>query len=331
MSKTDKVKLDGVAAGAQKNTVTGVKGNAESSYRTGNINITPANIGLGNVNNTSDANKPISTAAKNALDTKISKSTELTNEDLNTITTEGFYHAADANTCANKPSNVKHFGMWVFRTGVGGASGNHYIQFLYSDNLERGHIRYFDGSNISKWFIIPNSADLAKCLPLTGGTMTGQIATNKVGGTWIAGRNNALIAVKSTPASNFTPVFSAKTTNGSWQVGAYTNDELYFVYTKDTDVTAGNNNATNWRVNPNTGVLTGLNIVGNAGSATKLQTARKINGVVFDGTKDITVSSTPPLATESVNGLMSAADKAKLNKINYVFGVDATGPYIEEI
>lgn len=34
--------------------VAGVKGNAESSYRTGNVNITPADIGLGNVKNTSD-------------------------------------------------------------------------------------------------------------------------------------------------------------------------------------------------------------------------------------------------------------------------------------
>ena len=42
--------------------VTGVKGSSESTYRTGNVNITPANIGLGNVNNTSDASKPISTA-----------------------------------------------------------------------------------------------------------------------------------------------------------------------------------------------------------------------------------------------------------------------------
>lgn len=45
MSAADKKKLDGIAAGAQKNTITGVKGNAESNYRTGNINLTPANIG----------------------------------------------------------------------------------------------------------------------------------------------------------------------------------------------------------------------------------------------------------------------------------------------
>ena len=45
MSSTDKAKLDGIAAGAQVNSITGVKGNAESSYRTGNVNLTPANIG----------------------------------------------------------------------------------------------------------------------------------------------------------------------------------------------------------------------------------------------------------------------------------------------
>ena len=47
--------------------VTGVKGNAETTYRTGNVNITPANIGLGNVDNTSDQDKPVSTAQQEAL------------------------------------------------------------------------------------------------------------------------------------------------------------------------------------------------------------------------------------------------------------------------
>lgn len=41
----EKNKLSGIEAGAQKNTVTGVKGNAESSYRTGNINLTAENVG----------------------------------------------------------------------------------------------------------------------------------------------------------------------------------------------------------------------------------------------------------------------------------------------
>ena len=67
-SATERTKLSGIAAGAQVNTITGVKGNSESSYRNGNVNITKANIGLGNVDNTSDANKPISTTQQLAFD-----------------------------------------------------------------------------------------------------------------------------------------------------------------------------------------------------------------------------------------------------------------------
>lgn len=64
----EKNKLAGIAAGAQVNTITGVKGNAETGYRTGNVNITPANIGLGNVDNTADVNKSVNyaTTASNA-------------------------------------------------------------------------------------------------------------------------------------------------------------------------------------------------------------------------------------------------------------------------
>lgn len=53
--------------------VTGVKGDAEEDYRQGNVNITKANVGLGNVDNTSDLNKPISTATQAALKLKEDK------------------------------------------------------------------------------------------------------------------------------------------------------------------------------------------------------------------------------------------------------------------
>ena len=51
--------------------VTGVKGDAESTYRIGNVNITKGNIGLENVDNTTDLDKPISTATQTALDLKL--------------------------------------------------------------------------------------------------------------------------------------------------------------------------------------------------------------------------------------------------------------------
>ncbi len=52
--------------------VSGVKGSAEEEYRHGNVDISKANIGLGNVDNTADIDKPISTAVQAALDNKVS-------------------------------------------------------------------------------------------------------------------------------------------------------------------------------------------------------------------------------------------------------------------
>lgn len=66
--------IDNEITNIATNRVSGVKGDSETSYRTGNVNITKANIGLGNVNNTSDADKPISTATQNALNLKEDKS-----------------------------------------------------------------------------------------------------------------------------------------------------------------------------------------------------------------------------------------------------------------
>lgn len=53
-----------VAEIAKSGGVTGVKGDAETEYRKGNVNITKANIGLGNVDNTADANKVVKEAKK---------------------------------------------------------------------------------------------------------------------------------------------------------------------------------------------------------------------------------------------------------------------------
>ena len=63
--------LDGITGGG---VVTGVKGSAETEYRKGSVNLTKANIGLGNVDNTADMDKPVSTAMQTALDAKANAS-----------------------------------------------------------------------------------------------------------------------------------------------------------------------------------------------------------------------------------------------------------------
>ena len=90
----EKNKLSGIAAGAQVNSITGVKGNTETTYRTGNVNITPANIGLGNVGNF----KAVSTVASQGLsDTE--KSNARANIGAGTSSFSGSY-----NDLSNKPT-----------------------------------------------------------------------------------------------------------------------------------------------------------------------------------------------------------------------------------
>lgn len=83
----------------QSGNVTGVKGNAESSYRTGNVELTPENIGLGNVGNF----KAVSTMASQGL-----SETEKTNARTN-IGAAPTSHASTATTYgASSSTNYGH-------------------------------------------------------------------------------------------------------------------------------------------------------------------------------------------------------------------------------
>ena len=96
----DETKLDGIAAGAQVNTVTSVNtrtgavtGLAEASdltAHTGNTSnphsVTKAQVGLGNVDNTSDVNKPVSTATQTALAGKVDKTGDVMTGSLTATT-----------------------------------------------------------------------------------------------------------------------------------------------------------------------------------------------------------------------------------------------------
>lgn len=93
-------------------------------------NITP------NSNNTYDlgssSNKWKNIYANNVEAANIAVNKTLTNENLNNVTTPGFYNAGGGNTCANKPSGVDHFGLYV----VHRASGSYYTQRIFNDTAQ---------------------------------------------------------------------------------------------------------------------------------------------------------------------------------------------------
>ena len=101
MTAAERSKLAWIEAWAEKNTVTGVKWSAENDYRTWNINITKENIGLWNVDNTSDADKPISTAVQAALNNK-----------ANSVHTHAISDITDLQTTLNQKAlktQIKYF------------------------------------------------------------------------------------------------------------------------------------------------------------------------------------------------------------------------------
>jgi hypothetical protein len=91
-STAEKTKLAGIEAGAQVNTVTSVAG------KTGVVTLTKADVGLANVDNTSDLSKPISTATQTALNLKANTA------NLSTVATTGSY--ADLSGKPTIPSKV---------------------------------------------------------------------------------------------------------------------------------------------------------------------------------------------------------------------------------
>lgn len=155
-------------------------------------------------------------------------------------------------------------------------------------------ITSFDGSSTKTTNITPSAIGAAAAshshpyLPLSGGTMTGTI--DKVGkaSSWINARDNATIrnTGMSSNDSNFYPVISSKTLSGSWAVGGY-QDRLYFSYTSDKNYTAGTNTSVGTYIDTD-GLYHGI-----VTAATKLNTARTINGVSFDGTANITITANP--------------------------------------
>ena len=81
-------------------------------------------------------------------------------------------------------------------------------------------------------------------LPLSGGTMTGQIKGNNKGGAWIAGRSNAAIYQPRNTENDWHPVIGFKTKTGSWEFGNVGDDLATFSWGSDSNYTAGTNSTT---------------------------------------------------------------------------------------
>lgn len=137
-------------------TITGIKMNGASKGTSGEVD-------LGTV----------LTSHQSLADRAVNKT--LSTEDLNNVTTPGFYNAGGGNGVVNKPSGVAHFGLMV----VHDASGSYYTQKLFTDTTQ--YTRKCVNGTWSNWTedkLTDTVVDISGKLDKSGGTMTGQLKWN---------------------------------------------------------------------------------------------------------------------------------------------------------
>lgn len=109
-------------------------------------NVTKIQVGLGNVDNTSDINKPISTVTQEALNAKMNiMAQKLVDEDLDVILNYGFYYGGGDNTVVHKPDGVDAFSLHVYQTASGFKA-----QELTEGNINPGAV-YWRQHNSLQW------------------------------------------------------------------------------------------------------------------------------------------------------------------------------------
>lgn len=117
-------------------------------------------------------------------------------------------------------------------------------------------------------------------LRTTGGVLSGSnasISRAAAGSSWYNARNYAIF--KMTSSSNYSPMWSAKTADGSWDCGTYISNRLYFTYITDANYNSNTNTATGQFYVDTDGSITAPAFKGNATSATTATNSNQLGGI----------------------------------------------------
>ncbi len=294
MTGADKAKLDGVATGANNYSHPAGDGNlhvpATSTTNNGKVlkagatagsaawgTLAKADVGLGSVDNTADADKPVSTAQQSALDLKAPLASPTFTGTVAGITKAmvGLSNV-DNTTDAGKPvSTAQQTALNLKQdTSAKDATGGYAGLTLFKLNLRNA------ANTITSWFTTAATVARTWTMPDKDGTvaMTSDI-TGVNSGTNTGDETAATIRTKYGTAALATGILKNTVTTGAPSIAV-----------------AGDFPILNQNTSGSSASCTG-----NAGTATKLQTARNINGVSFDGSADITVAD----STKAVKGANS--------------------------
>ena len=132
------------------------------------------------------------------------------------------------------------------------ATGNSLLAY-YDNQLVIGQWNAADNNNTAlngtngKLFIIGNGTSSARKNVLTVSS-NGQIQVQPNSVSWNKGRDGANL--RQVTFNNYSPMLSMKTTNGSWELGTYTNDILHFSYILDTTYSGNNTQDVDIQIKP---------------------------------------------------------------------------------
>lgn len=319
MSAGDKAKLDGIATGANKTVVDSalsdtstnpvqnkaVKAALDGKASTGHTH-TPASIGAAAASHThttaqvsglgSAAAKAISTST-NARDVVAYVGTDGVMEvghiiDFHTADNDGKDYTARLTASASSFSLSKPLTIASGGTGATSAAAARTALGITPANIGAAA-----------------SSHTHSYLPLSGGTMgaDAQIARAGKSTSWVTGRNAALVKTTSAGASQYVPVVSAKSQNGSWDIGPYTSDTLHISYITDANFSAGNNAQTaDIQITTAGGIVAKTFTGALSGNATTATTATKANQLTTART--LTIGSTGKSFNGAANVSWSLAE-----------------------
>lgn len=243
----------------------------------------------------------------------INQAVEVPGNDLNNLISLqqcGWYYAGVGNSVANKPSGVDHFGVFLMQIASGVIA-----QILY-DNSNRVWTRSYSNSAWSSWTALVRTTDtIANAVSATNATnatkATQDSAGQTIDTTYVKSVTASGRTVTVTKGNGTTSTFTTQdTTYGN--MGGATTSAAGMAGLVPAPATGANNRYLRsdgtWAVPPDNNTTYPLSTQ----SADGLMSAadkRKLDGLSSD------VVGSIPLATPSRDGLMPKADKAKLDAI----------------
>lgn len=241
--------------------------------KTGVVTLVKADVGLANVDNTSDANKPISTATQNALNTKVDTSTNQTIAGVKT-----FSSTISGSISGNAATATK---LATART-INGVSFDGTANIVAPTNLTVGTITT---TTVPIESSTGTNASIPAATTALAGVMTAADKT-KLDGIATGGQTASEILTLLKTVDGSGSGVDADLLDG--QEGAY--------YLNASNINTGTINDSYL---PDT--ITS-DVTGNAATATKLQTARTIGGVSFDGTANINLPGVNTAGNQNTTG-----------------------------